>query len=116
MALWIASPPTCRVRTPRESVTAMDELGFLADKGNDAQGGEEGERGGGEDRHVVAAERIEGHAGEPRADQRAEAGAGVEAADDAGHGARAVEVHDDGRAERDVGAVADAEYQRKERE
>src|SRR5207248_8926327 len=114
MALWIASPPTCSVRTPRASLTAIDDFDFLAANGNHAEGGNEGKRGGDEDRHVVGAECVECGAGKPGADERAEARAGVERADDAGYRARAVEVHDDGGHERDVGAVADAEHQRKD--
>src|SRR5690348_17259168 len=97
MALWIASPPTCSVRTPRASLTAIDDFDFLAANGNHAESSEEGKRGGDEDRHVVGTERVERGAGEPRADQGAEAGAGIERADDAGHRARTIEVHDDGR-------------------
>src|SRR4051812_15221760 len=105
MALWIASPPTCSVRYPRASLTAMGDLVFL-DKRDDGESGKEGKPGGGEDGHVVRAERVEGRAGEPRPEQRADAGAGIEAADDARHRARAVKVHDDGRQQRHVGAIA----------
>src|SRR5947209_6005305 len=109
IALWMASPPTCSVRTPRESLTAMGELFFLAEERGNGRGSEEGKESGGEDRRIVAAQRVEGRTGEPRPDQRADAGAGVEAADDAGDVARAIEVHDDGRQQRHVGAVAGAE-------
>src|SRR5713101_7592740 len=84
IALWIASPPTCSVRSPRASLTAMGDFDFLSDKGYHAERGEEGKRGGGEDRQVIRAERIERRAGEPRPEERADAGAGIEAADDAG--------------------------------
>src|SRR6266496_2342049 len=95
IALWIASPPTCSVRTPRASLTAMGDFGFLSDKRDHAESGEEGKRCGGEDRQVVRAERIERRAGEPGPDQRADARPGIERADDAGDRARAVKIHDD---------------------
>src|SRR5688500_20178913 len=109
MELWIASPPTCRVRTPRDSLTAMDGLPLAilersTTEGQDADRGREGEQRAGRDRQVIAAERVVGHAGEPGSDQRAEAAAGIEGADDPRYGARPVEVHHDGRQQRDVRA------------
>src|SRR5260221_14486829 len=112
MALWIASPPTCSVRTPRASLTAMDEVGFLPDKGNDAAGCEKGERGGGEDRQVIGTERIEGHAREPGAEQRADAGAGIEGADDSRDRKRDIEIHYDRGDQRHIRAEAHAKKQR----
>src|SRR6476660_3851878 len=109
MALWMASPPTCSVRMPRASLTAMDDFDFLAGNGDHEKGGNEGQRGRNQNRQRVRTVGIERGAGEPRADECAEAGTRVEGADDAGHRARAVEIHDDGRHERDVSAVADAE-------
>src|SRR5436190_16215561 len=107
MALWMASPPTCSVRTPRASLTAMDDFDFFMGKGKHAEAGHERERCGDEDRHVIAAECIEGDTGKPGTDQRAKSGAGIERADDAGHRARAVEVHNERRHERHVAAIAD---------
>src|SRR5436190_20371772 len=98
----MASPPTCSVRTPRVSLTAMDDLDFFAAKGKHAEAGNERERRGDEDRHVIAAELIERHPGKPGAKQGAEPGARIERADNAGHGAPAVEIHDDSGDERHV--------------
>src|SRR5258706_15997284 len=112
IALWIASPPTCSVRTPRASLTAMDDVAFLPDKGREAEGSKEREGGGGEDRQVVGAERIERGARKPRPEQRADAGPGIEAADDARNPTPAVEIHHDRRDQRHRGALAQAEDQR----
>src|SRR5690242_2336067 len=104
MALWIASPPTCSVRTPRDSLTAMEDFGFANEQRHAARG-KEGECRAGEDRHVVAAEPVEGDAGEPGADQRADPGAGIGETDDSGHRPRSVEIHRDRRGQRHEAAV-----------
>src|SRR5512145_1260258 len=95
--LWIASPPTCSVRTPRDSLTAIEGLPFLAmhERSNACRGREREQRARG-NRRLIAAPRVVGDAGEPRAEQRADAAAGIEAADDAGHRARPIKVHHDG--------------------
>src|SRR5690348_14453825 len=98
MVLWIASPPTCSVRMPRASLTAMALLGlFMLAQGDDAARGKEGEQRAREDRRRVRAERVVRRAGKPRPQQRADSRSRVKEADDARHGARAVQVHDDGR-------------------
>src|SRR5687768_2630715 len=105
--LWIASPPTCSVRSPRASLTAIGGVPLAIERNHARGGGEREERARG-DRRLIRAERVVRGAREPGADERAEAGAGIEAADDAGHRARAVEIHDDRRQERHARAVADA--------
>src|SRR5258708_23774117 len=109
IALWIASPPTCSVRTPRASLTAMDDVVFLPDKGREAEGSKERERRGGEDRQVVGAGRIEGRAGKPRPEQRADSRAGIEPADDARERAPAVGIHHDRRSQRHRPPIAQAQ-------
>src|SRR5688500_8572098 len=100
MALWIASPPTCRWRTPRSSeITSGGRFAFrmillvsFFQKSN-SYCGDEGERGGAEDRHTVAAVGIVGRAGERRPEQGADAGGRIDAADDPRYRARAEQVH-----------------------
>src|SRR5258706_13316424 len=108
----MASPPTCSVRTPRVSLTAMDDLDFFAAKGKHAEAGNERKRRGDEDRHVIAAKRIESHPGEPGAKQGAEPGARIERAVDAGNRAPAIKVHDESGDEHNVAAEQNAEDER----
>src|SRR5690606_22454390 len=117
MALWIASPPTCSMRTPRESLTAMGGLRRATDEQRqDRRGRKEGEGGASEDGHVVAAERVVRRAGQPRANERAQATSCIQAANDSRYRSSAVKIHDDCRQESDARSVERAEGERERRQ